>query len=122
MRKQQRGQRQLVEQFMQLSMSAPWVIARRMTDLALAGPNAFLQPSAESRRMVTEKMAAGAESANALAWSMASWPMTLLAAWTAPSAPKADALVGHTLDTATRVLRPYARRARANARRLARKK
>jgi len=131
MRKSQRAQQQIATQLLQLSVSAPWVIAQRMTALALAGPGAVLNPSAESRRMVDEKVAASIESANAVAWSMARLPMTLLSTWMRAASmppPRAsaqavgDALLTHSLDTTARALRPYAKRAKANASRLARRK
>jgi hypothetical protein len=100
---------------MTLWFEAPMVVAARMGPLALFSADAA-KAQAEMTRMVTEKMAAAAESLIALQFAMVQETMRA----SMRLAPISEAGAAHA--AASRVvassLRPYGRRVRANARRL----
>lgn len=99
-----------------LWFEAPFVMALRMQQMQLAALAGKTHDAAELNRMVSEKMAAAAESA--LAVNMAIWrnamDNTLRMMTGSRTLPGAAALT-------TAALKPYAKRVRSNARRLARK-
>lgn len=95
---------------------APFVIGARLAGLALDPGSA--RSRAETQRMVAEKMAAAGEAAMAAGFQMAldgmrMWGM-MAAGRTPDVADAADRIAG-------RAARPYAKRVRANAKRLSRK-
>ncbi|WP_018240078.1 hypothetical protein [Ensifer sp. BR816] len=93
-----------------LWFQAPMVIAARSQAMTLAAMTGSATDFAEASRMVTEKMAAAAESAVAVNIAMVKEGMGVTVGKSVSG--------GHTRVTAA-ALRPYAKRVRANARRLA---
>ncbi|NRP73683.1 hypothetical protein ILFOPFJJ_04596 [Ensifer psoraleae] len=103
----------LASDLMALWFQAPMVIAARTQAMAIAAMTGSATDYAETSRMVTEKMAAVAESVMAANVAIAKEGMGLAAAFAAGKAVSG----GHDRVTAA-ALRPYAKRVRANVRRL----
>lgn len=101
-----------------LWFEAPFVIAVRLQEMQMAALTGKSQDVAELQRMISEKVAATAESVVAV--NVALWKaafdntMRLTTGGTAAS--------GHGTAIASAALRPYGKRVRSNARRLQRKK
>lgn len=104
------GGRQLRRDAFSLWLEAPLVIALRCHEMGLAALTGSTQNSAEMTRMVTEKMAAAAESVVAANFALASAMMTAASPGTAARAVSEAAM------------KPYGKRVRRNARRLAARK
>ncbi len=101
-----------------LAFDSPFVIARRM---ALLGEPAAYFPGkgqAEFTRMIFEKQMAAAEAWMAMLGNTARVCQAMWWPWVAGGAPSGMPTAGRTAQAANRVLRPYQRRASANARRL----
>jgi hypothetical protein len=99
-----------------LWFEAPFVMALRIQQMQLAALTGKTQDAAELHRMVSEKMEATAESA--IAVNMAMWRNALdntMRLMTGGRALPGGAAV------ASAALKPYGKRVRSNARRLARK-
>ncbi|AFL52801.1 hypothetical protein ABIE78_001310 [Sinorhizobium fredii] len=103
----------LASDLMALWFQAPMVIAARTQAMAFAAMTGSATDYAENNRMVTEKMAAVAESVVAANVAIAKEGMGLASAFAAGKTVSD----GHNRVTAA-ALRPYAKRVRANARRL----
>ncbi len=99
--------RSLARDLVSLWFQAPMVIAARSQAMTLAAVTGSATDYVEASRMVTEKMAAAAESVVAANVAMAKEGIAV-----------AIGKGGHNRVTAA-ALRPYAKRVRANARRLA---
>lgn len=97
-----------------LWFQAPLVIAARTQAMMMAALTGSTGQYAEASRMVTEKIAAAAESAVAANMALAKESMTVAAAL---AGGRARTRADHK-RVAGAALRPYARRVRANARRL----
>ena len=104
------GGRQLRRDAFSLWLEAPFVIAMRYHEMGMAAMTGSTQGTAEMTRMVTEKMAAAAESVVAANFALAKAMMTA-------ASPEKTA---RTVSEAA--LKPYGKRVRSNARRLAKKK
>ena len=104
------GGRQFRRDAFSLWLEAPLVIAMRCHQMQMAALTGTTQNSAEMTRMVTEKMAAAAESVVAANFAVAKAVMTA-------ASPSATA---HAMSEAA--IRPYGKRVRQNVRRLAAKK
>ena len=104
------GGRQLRRDAFSLWLEAPLVMAMRCHEMGMATLTGSTQNTAEMTRMVTEKMAAAAESAVAANFALAKAMMTA-------ASPEKTA---RTVSEAA--LKPYGKRVRSNARRLAKKK
>jgi len=98
-----------------LWFQAPMVIAARTQAMTMAAMTGSAVDYAEASRMVTEKMAAAGECAVAANMALMKESMNAAAAM---AAGKKSSAAGHKRITAA-ALRPYAKRVRANARRLA---
>jgi hypothetical protein len=96
---------------------APFVIGARMSGLMLDAQSA--RTAAESRRMVAEKVAAANEAAAAAGFQMAREGLRM---WQALALGRMPDVAGAADRTASGAARPYAKRVRANARRLASRK
>lgn len=104
------GGRQLRRDAFSLWLEAPLVIAMRCHEMGMATLTGSTQNTAEMTRMVTEKMAAAAESAMAANFALAKAMMTAATPETTARAVSEAAL------------KPYGKRVRRNVRRLAGKK
>lgn len=103
----------LAADLMTLWFQAPLVIASRV-GLFGSGPASAVKAQAEMTRMVTEKAAAAAESMVALQFAFANEMMRgFLHPLRKPSSAASERILAKSL-------RPYGKRVRANARRLAR--
>jgi hypothetical protein len=107
--------RSLARDLAALWFQAPMVIAARTQAMAVATMTGSAADYAEASRMVTEKMAAAAECAVA---ANAAFMKEGMSAAATIAAGKRAAAAGHK-RVAAAALRPYAKRVRANARRLA---
>ncbi|THK37187.1 hypothetical protein EHS39_15280 [Ensifer sp. MPMI2T] len=96
-----------------LWFQAPMVIAARMQAMTIATMTGAATDYVEASRMVTEKMAATAESVVAAHVALIKEGIGAVATLAGGKLPA----TGHKRVTAA-VLRPYAKRVRANARRL----
>ena len=100
-----------------LWFEAPFVIAVRLQEMQMAALTGKSQDVTELHRMISEKIAAAAESVVAV--NVALWKaafdntMRLMTGGTAS---------GHGTAIASAALRPYGKRVRSNARRLSRRK
>lgn len=103
------GGRQLRRDAFSLWLEAPLVIAMRCHEMGVAAMTGSSQNTAEMARMVTEKMAAAAESAMAANFALAKAMMTA-------ASPESTARA-----VSEAALKPYGKRVRRNVRRLARK-
>lgn len=103
------GGRQLRRDAFSLWLEAPLVIAMRCHDMQMAALTGSTQDTAEMTRMVTEKMAAAAESVVAANFAMVQAMMT---------AASPDVAARAISEAA---LKPFGKRVRGNVRRLARK-
>ncbi|WP_411036692.1 hypothetical protein [Shinella sp. BYT-45] len=103
------GGRQFRRDAFSLWLEAPLVIAMRCHEMQMAALTGSTQNTAEMTRMVTEKMAAAAESAVAANFAVARAMMTAASPGAAARAVSEAAL------------KPYGKRVRRNVRRLARK-
>ncbi len=99
--------------FAAMASVAPFVIGARMAGLMLDAQSARTQ--AESRRMVAEKMAATNEAIMAAGFQLAREGLRM---WRALALGRVPDLAGATDRTAGRLTAPYAKRGRANAKRL----
>lgn len=99
-----------------LWFEAPFVIAVRLQEMQMAALTGKTQDVTELHRMVSEKMAATAESVMAV--NMALWKAAFDNAIRLMTGGMAS---GHGTAIASAALRPYGKRVRSNARRLARK-
>ncbi|MCA1494124.1 MULTISPECIES: hypothetical protein [Sinorhizobium/Ensifer group] len=97
-----------------LWFQAPLVIATRTQAMAMAAMTGSAADYAEASRMVTEKMAAAAECAVAANMALMKEGMNAAAA----IATGGKAATAGRNRVAAAALRPYAKRVRANARRL----
>lgn len=104
------GGRQLRRDAFSLWLEAPLVIAMRCHEMQIAALTGSTQNTAEMTRMVTEKMAAAAESAVAANFAVAK---ALMSAASPASAARA---------VSEAALKPYGKRVRRNARRLVARK
>ncbi len=115
-----------------IALTAPEVVARRLAQMAIAGPRPGAGDRREYARMGAEKVAAYCESWNAMTMALwriqaDAWFAMLRAAWTpwTPLRARHSALAAWQ-RAASRVLvagmRPVSRRTAANARRLRRAK
>ena len=100
-----------------IATQAPLVMATRMFNLMMAGPNPTLKDQREATRMVLEKQAAFMESSavivNAYQRSvMDFWSGIAFGGW--PKLPSHAS----TVRTATQALRPYRKRVASNSKRL----
>ena len=116
----------LATQASQLALAVPKVMAHRLTRMALAGAAPSAADRKEFHLMGAEKVAAIGESLNAIALQTMLAPQRAatslaLACWS-PSPEAAQRLATHWTDATLGVLgaavRPFHRRATANARRL----
>ncbi|ABR60620.1 hypothetical protein GOC91_23495 [Sinorhizobium medicae] len=98
-----------------LWFQAPMVIAARTQAMAVAAMTGSTTDYVEASRMVTEKMAAAAESVAAVNVALVKEGMGAAAAL---ATGKMNSAAAHNRIAAA-VVRPYAKRVRANARRLA---
>ncbi|MDY8109987.1 hypothetical protein U0C82_12640 [Fulvimarina sp. 2208YS6-2-32] len=96
-----------------IMVGAPFVIATRLTQMALAGGNPSAGDLRENRKMVAEKVAAVQQSAfafnQAMMKSMMDMPFAFMTA--NPLAKSADAIV-------SAALKPYSSKVKANRKRL----
>ncbi len=101
-----------------LAFESPFVIARRMS--LLGNPVSYFsgREQAEFTRMVFEKQMAAAEAWMAMLGNTARVCQAMWWPWVAGGVPGGMPTAGHTAQAANRVLRPYQKRASANARRL----
>ncbi|WP_085025401.1 hypothetical protein [Ensifer aridi] len=106
--------RSLASDLAALWFQAPMVIAARTQAMAVAAMTGSATDYVEASRMVTEKMAAAAESVVACNVALAKEGMGAAAAL---ALGKIGRGAGHK-RIASAALRPYAKRVRANARRL----
>ncbi len=106
--------RSLASDLAALWFQAPMVIVARTQAMAMAAMTGSATDYAEASRMVTEKMAAAAECAVAANVALMKEGMNAAAAMAAGNRASAT---GHNRIAAA-ALRPYAKRVRANARRL----
>ena len=104
------GGRQFRRDAFSLWLEAPFVIAMRCQGMGAAALTGSKQDAAEMTRMVTEKMAAAAESAVAANFAVARAMMTAASPHVAARAISEAAL------------KPYGKRVRRNMRRLSAKK
>ena len=104
------GGRQLRRDAFSLWLEAPFVIAMRCHEMGMAAMTGSTQDTAEMTRMVTEKMAAAAESAVAANFALAKAMMTA-------ASPESTARA-----VSEAALKPYGKRVRRNAKRLAARK
>ncbi|WP_440981704.1 hypothetical protein [Shinella sumterensis] len=104
------GGRQFRHDAFSLWLEAPLVIAMRCQEMGMAALTGSTQNTAEMTRMVTEKMAAAAESAVAANFALAKAMMTA-------ASPESTARA-----VSQAALKPYGKRVRSNMRRLSRKK
>ena len=104
------GGRQFRRDAFSLWLEAPFVIAMRCHEMGMAAMTGSTQDTAEMTRMVTEKMAAAAESVVAANFALAKAVMTA-------ASPETTARA-----VSTAALKPYGKRVRSNVRRLAKKK
>ncbi|MBD9372671.1 hypothetical protein IB238_08550 [Rhizobium sp. ARZ01] len=101
-----------------LWFEAPFVMALRIQQMQMTALTGKTQDAAEIHRMISEKVAASAESV--IAVNMALWrnafgnALRLMTGGKAPLSPGGTAI-------ASAALRPYGKRVRSNARRLSRK-
>ena len=98
-----------------LYWTAPFVMAARMNGMWLDALNSTARGRRENSRMVTEKLAAGGESMVAMATEMTRLTMEAAAGGTATLQSQMDSL-------GAAALKPYSKRATANAKRLSRRK
>ncbi|WEX86782.1 hypothetical protein PZN02_003113 [Sinorhizobium garamanticum] len=103
----------IVRDLTALWFQAPMVIAARTQAMTIAAMTGSATDYVEASRMVTEKMAAAAESVVAAHVALLKEGMSAVAALAGGKLPA----TGHRRVTAA-ALRPYAKRVRANARRL----
>ena len=101
-----------------LFFEAPFVIALRLHEMQMAALTGKSQDSTEITRMVSEKVAATAESA--LAVNMALWRAAFDNTMRLMTGGNASFGLGGTAIAAA-ALKPYGTRVRGNARRLSRK-
>ncbi|MFK0273040.1 hypothetical protein ACIQUG_05160 [Ensifer sp. NPDC090286] len=99
-----------------LWFGAPFVIAVRLQEMQMAALTGRTQDVTELHRMVSEKMAATAESVMAV--NMALWKAAFDNTVRLMTGGMAS---GHGTAIASAALRPYGKRVRSNARRLSRK-
>ncbi len=113
---------QLAQTLASLSLHSPLVIASRTLQFAQPGALLSATGQAEFFRMFAEKQAAAAESYFAMVMSAFSLSQQLLfGAWSSWARGQTPQWSAHAMaNTANSALRPYQRRARANARRLSR--
>ena len=102
-----------------LWFEAPFVIGLRLHEMQMAALSGKTQDVAEIHRMISEKIAASAESA--LAVNMALWRSAFDNALRLMTGGRASLGHGGTA-IASAALRPYGKRVRSNAKRLSRKK
>lgn len=103
----------LATQFAQMALQAPFVMAVRMGDwMTTPGALASARQRREAGRMVAEKQAAALEASMAFAQQASQW---WLQCWLAPMQPWSAARWERAGQA---VMEPYARRVRANATRL----
>ena len=103
--------------FAAMASVAPFVIGARMAGLMLDAQSARTQ--AESRRMVAEKMTASGQAATDAGFQMAREGLRM---WGALALGRVPDLAGAADRTAGRLTAPYAKRVRANAKRLSSRK
>jgi hypothetical protein len=99
-----------------LWFDAPFVIALRLHQMQLAAMTGKTQDVAELQRMVSEKVAAAAESGMAV--NLALWKAALDGTMRLMTGSGS----GHGTAIAAAALKPYGKRVRSNARRLSRRK
>lgn len=104
------GGRQFRRDAFSLWLEAPLVIAMRCHEMQMAALTGSTQNTAEMTKMVTEKMAAATESVVAANFAVAKAMMTA-------ASPEATARA-----VSEAAIKPYGKRVRSNARRLAKKK
>ncbi|WP_331374623.1 hypothetical protein [Sinorhizobium chiapasense] len=100
-----------------LWFEAPFVIALRLQEMQLAAMTGKTHDVAELQRMVSEKVAAAAESGMAV--NVALWKATLDSTMRLMTGASGS---GYGAAIAAAALKPYGKRVRSNARRLSRKK
>ncbi|MDQ0320703.1 hypothetical protein QO002_002841 [Pararhizobium capsulatum DSM 1112] len=106
----------LLDEFASLWFQAPLVISSRMQDFAAAGMAGTPGSVAEASRMFTEKLSAAAESLMALNTAMVNEGMI---AATAAATGTCSNFTDASDRLAVAALKPYGKRIRANALRLA---
>jgi hypothetical protein len=99
-----------------LWFNAPIVIAMRTRAMGMAAITGSTKDMAEFNRMVTEKAAAGAESAMALNLSIAKRGMAAATAMATGRKPTSGARAAGRIAHAA--IKPFSKRVRANAKRL----
>jgi hypothetical protein len=102
---------ELLQEVASFWFQAPLVMSSRLSNLSLSPGS-----TAETNRMVTEKLSAAAESFFALNTAMAKEG---IAAATALATGSCSSVMGASDRLAVAALKPYGKRIRANARRLA---
>lgn len=107
--------RRLSHDLATLWFQAPLVVAIRMQEMATVMISGGTGNIAEFHRMVTEKMAAAAESAMAANLQIYGQWVSTMTATARSSRRAADAVAGSAV-------KPYSKRVRSNARRLSKKK
>lgn len=107
--------RRLSHDLVTLWFQAPFVIAIRMQEMATVMMSGGTGNTAEFHRMVTEKMAANAESVMAANLQICRQWISAMTATAYPSQRAANAI-------AESAIKPYSKRVRSNARRLSKKK
>ena len=130
MTRRTRHQASLAIKTAELALAAPFVVAERVTRMALAGSTPSARDRKEFHGMVSEKAVAFAQSWQAMAWQAAranqafatSLFTSLLVPGRKPALPSATALHNAALGVLGVGLAPVHRKAVANARRLARSK
>ncbi|MBB4188123.1 hypothetical protein [Sinorhizobium terangae] len=100
-----------------LWFGAPFVIALRVQEMQIAALTGKTQDLAELYRMISEKVAATADSFVAV--NVALWKASFDNTMRMMMGGKVS---GHATAIASAALRPYGKRVRSNARRLSRKK
>lgn len=107
--------RRLSHDLATLWFQTPFVVAIRMQEMATVMMSGGTGDIAEFHRMVTEKMAAAAESVMAVNLQIYRQWISAMTATAHPSRRAADAIAGSAI-------KPYSKRVRSNARRLSKKK
>jgi hypothetical protein len=107
--------RRLSHDLATLWFQAPFVVAIRMQEMTTVMMSGGTGNIAEFHRMVTEKMAAAAESVMAVNLQIYRQWIAAMTATAHPARHAADAIAGSAI-------KPYSKRVRSNARRLSRKK
>lgn len=124
-----RNARSIALKTAELTYAAPQVVAHRLARMAVSGPTPSARDRKEFQRMGAEKVAAFTESWNAMALQTIKTNQALAAGWFwspwtvgRPSARKATQLQNASLGILSKGIAPVHRKAKANAKRLARTK